>query len=386
MEYKDFLGSSFNENSNEIDIEKLQKDIISQKDTVNIIIMGASGVGKSTLVNAIFGENIAEQGVGEPITQGIERFEIKEKGLCLWDTKGIEAKAYKETMELIENEIESTLNTLDKTKAPHIAWLCIAEPSNHIEEREKELIKITKKFGIPTIIVFTNTQFEEGDTFVTQAQKILNEEHESFIQNRYVRVNSIDYSFKGIRIEKEGLEKLVDLTSECLGEANQNVETNFIKIQRVNNKKRLNAMKEKATTIVNLASVAAGTAGACPIPYSDAPIIAAIQSTMIYKINSEFEVSLETSTSTAFLTRLLGITALAGLGKKVVGGILKFIPAAGQAVGAVISATTASTLTKGVGMAYIAVLEHYYDEETGEVRLPDEVDTILSIFKYNFKN
>ena len=38
-----------------------------------------------------------------------------------------------------------------------------------------------------------------------------------------------------------------------------------------------------------VAAAAAGTAGASPIPGSDAPIIAAIQSTLIYTINSEFE-------------------------------------------------------------------------------------------------
>jgi predicted GTPase len=35
----------------------------------NLAIFGKTGVGKSTLVNAIFGENVAATGIGEPVTQ-----------------------------------------------------------------------------------------------------------------------------------------------------------------------------------------------------------------------------------------------------------------------------------------------------------------------------
>ncbi len=38
---------------------------------VRIAIFGLTGVGKSTLVNAVFGTDVAATGVGEPVTQGI---------------------------------------------------------------------------------------------------------------------------------------------------------------------------------------------------------------------------------------------------------------------------------------------------------------------------
>ncbi|MEJ1229857.1 MAG: GTPase [Galbitalea sp.] len=40
----------------------------------NIALFGATGVGKSTLLNAIFGAPIAKTGVGDPVTQSTELF------------------------------------------------------------------------------------------------------------------------------------------------------------------------------------------------------------------------------------------------------------------------------------------------------------------------
>jgi len=37
----------------------------------NILICGATGVGKSSVVNHVFGENLAKVGHGIPVTQGI---------------------------------------------------------------------------------------------------------------------------------------------------------------------------------------------------------------------------------------------------------------------------------------------------------------------------
>ena len=42
---------------------------------LNVLIIGKTGVGKSTLVNSIFGESITEEGLGKPVTQKIHKIE-----------------------------------------------------------------------------------------------------------------------------------------------------------------------------------------------------------------------------------------------------------------------------------------------------------------------
>ncbi|GAA8695148.1 hypothetical protein oki290_06280 [Helicobacter pylori] len=43
-------------------------------------------------------------------------------------------------------------------------------------------------------------------------------------------------------------------------------------------------------------------------------------------------------------------------------------------------------ITEGIGFAYLKVLERCFNDETGEVNLPGEVDMITSLFKENYLN
>ena len=40
---------------------------------MNILVMGKTVVGKTTLINAIFGENVVETGIRHPVTQHIRK-------------------------------------------------------------------------------------------------------------------------------------------------------------------------------------------------------------------------------------------------------------------------------------------------------------------------
>ena len=45
------------------------REALRERGHVNILIAGRSGVGKSTLINAIFQGNLATTGQGRPVTQ-----------------------------------------------------------------------------------------------------------------------------------------------------------------------------------------------------------------------------------------------------------------------------------------------------------------------------
>ena len=392
MNYVKYLGGSYNEETQEFDKEKAKEEVYASKYKLNIVLFGATGVGKSSLVNAVFGDDIVKSGVGEPITQFLEKIEIKSKGLTLWDTKGIEAKDYENTKEKLIQDIEKgfkdALESNNDDKAPHVVWLCIKESSSRIEEREHDLLNIAKKFGIPTVIVFTDTQDENGEQFFKKAKETIDNRHEGFIKNRYVRVNSVPFKFRGMSVPVSGLEELLRLTEDCLDDAKKNTaeqRQNRIealrKAQEVNIQKKLNAMIASARKKVHIASAAAATVGASPIPGSDAPLIAAVQSRLIYTLNSEFEVDEDNNQAVAMITGVLSATALAQVGKAIVSNALKFIPGVGTLAGGAISASTAAVLTQAVGHAYIQVLVAYFDKETGKSILPDQTSVALKMFK-----
>ncbi|UFG19474.1 hypothetical protein LJN47_04520 [Helicobacter pylori] len=248
---------------------------------------------------------------------------------------------------------------------------------------KRELLSFAKNWNIPTIVVFTNTQEKVGDAFVKETKEIIDEEwgFKGFIK-AYARVNSVAYSFRGMEVPIEGLEELVDETKKCLIEAKRNKQNHFLLIQKANIQARKQAMIDESKTIIHLASGAAGGVGLIPIPFSDALAIAPIQAGMIYKMNDAFKVKMEESVATSLITGLLGVTAVAQVGRTLANGFLKFIPG----VGSVAGSATAVIITEGIGFAYLKVLEKCFNDETGEVELPDEVGMITSLFKENYLN
>jgi predicted GTPase len=55
-------------------IAKELQEQIDKLDAPNIVIVGRTGVGKSSLINAVFGLNIAKVGAGLPITTTFCRY------------------------------------------------------------------------------------------------------------------------------------------------------------------------------------------------------------------------------------------------------------------------------------------------------------------------
>ncbi len=379
-----FLGDSFTLDGKEggLNMSKMLEHIKKEKPKMNVLLMGATGVGKSSLINALFGKEIAKTGVGKPITQHLEKYVDEEKGLILWDTKGIEDKDYENTLESIKKEMEDSFKTLNEKEAIDVAYLCVKETSSRVQERERELLSFTKKWNIPIIFVFTNTQEKAGDAFVKETKEIIDEEwgFKGFIK-AYARVNSVAFSFRGIEVPVEGLEELVDETKKCLIESKKNKQNHFLLIQKANIQARKQAMIEECKTIIHVASGAAGAAGLIPIPFSDALAIAPIQAGMIYKMNDAFGMDLDKSVGASLVAGLLGVTAVAQVGRTLVNGFLKFIPV----VGSVAGGATAVAITEGIGFAYLKVLEKCFNDETGEVKLP-AVDVITSLFKENYLN
>ncbi|MGL2764239.1 YcjF family protein [Helicobacter pylori] len=245
---------------------------------------------------------------------------------------------------------------------------------------KRELLSFAKNWNIPTIVVFTNTQEKAGDAFVKETKEIIDEEwgFKGFVK-AYVRVNSVAFSFRGLKVPVEGLEELVAETEKCLSDAKENKKKHFLSIQKANIQARKQAMIEECKTIIHVASGVAGAAGLIPIPFSDALAIALIQAGMIYKMNDAFGVKMKDSVAASLITGLLGVTAVAQVGRTIVNGLLKFIPGAGSVAGG----ATAALITEGIGFAYLKVLEKCFNDETGEVELP-AMDTIKSLFKESY--
>ena len=122
-------------------INEINKKIKNLKN-LNIIVAGKTGVGKSTLINYIFREQLAETGIGKPVTQHIQRITKKDVPLTIYDTKGLELgrDTQKQIKAEIIDKIKEGLYAKDENKCIHCIWYCINTASDRIEEDEIEWI------------------------------------------------------------------------------------------------------------------------------------------------------------------------------------------------------------------------------------------------------
>ena len=170
-------------------VDKLQLDVEKYKDKIkniehlNIILVGPSGVGKSTLISEVL--NVETNiGFGKPTTQNIEYFSSEKfPFIRLADSRGIEknkGSGALETCESIKNFIKEQLRTKDPDKYIHCIWYCWT--GSRLENIEVEVLKeLNKQYSLetlPIIIVYTKAidseEVEKAKNYIKDELKLNN--------------------------------------------------------------------------------------------------------------------------------------------------------------------------------------------------------------------
>lgn len=334
------------------------EDALKKRGRVNILIAGKTGVGKSTLVNAVFQGNLAETGDGRPVTQTTR--EIKKEGipLSIFDTRGLEISEYKNTVQDLEKLIQERQRSEDSNQHIHIGWICIMEESRRVEDAEIELAQMLDKH-IPVVAVITKSIADNG--FRQRVQELLP------VARNVVRVHAKETVLDdGYRIPPMGLENLVELTMTLVPESQRDA---LAASQCVSLKHKL----QRAHAVVTTATLGAGGAGAAPLPFSDALAIIPIQVSMLASISAVWGLPLSTALLGTLVSGAISSSAGTIAGRVAVGALLKLIPGVGSVVGGAINAGVASALTIAFGEAYITTLHVLTKDNPDRIPTAEEI-------------
>jgi uncharacterized protein (DUF697 family)/predicted GTPase len=335
----------------------------------NLVIAGRSGAGKSALLNTIFGEAVAPEGTGLPVTQRVEKFCSDNLPVTIWDTVGltVESDVVKVREEL--QELIRRTRLQDESEHIHLILYCVHTRSNRVFPEELELIRELAA-EVPLLVVLTQC-YGPRDEQADQLAAVLEGADLPLAQPVIFKVlaRKVDIGDGG-SIEPFGVAQLVRAVAELLPSAARSA---FVASQRL----VLDVKVRSAKKIVAAAAAGAGAIGMAPVPLVDAPGIAAVQFAMINRISAVMGLQYKSVNAALQASGILGMLTSLLIGRTAARTLRRLIPIAGDAI----NAATAAHATFTLGTQYInlcrALLEKF---PSGDIPVEHLQTAIASLF------
>lgn len=319
---------------------------------VNIAVLGKTGAGKSSLINAVFGEDVALTGHGRPVTQHLHMHLLNNGHLGLLDTRGLELSD--ESSETLLQDFDSFREryATDTVEAIHAVWYCVQVPGARLEPfEEKVIMRLAKDLQLPVILVLTKGRRKEGKVGDQDLafQVSCDDLHLPTITSSHLTSALKDeWGF-----EQFGIEGLVEATRLIVPDA---VKGAFVAAQIVD----VESKRRECADFIKIAAAGAAVIGASPIPFSDKILLVPAQLAMMAKISTTYGMSIQTST----LAAVAATSAMASAGPSTVATLLKFLPGIGTVAGGAVAAGVASGSTVLLGQIWLSLCERVF---TGEI-------------------
>ncbi len=324
----------------------------------NLAIMGGTGVGKSSLVNGVFGRDDAAVGIGLPVTRGANYYH--DGVLGIWDLEGFEM-GEKTPVQLMHEHL-AAIAARPQLEQISVVWYCINSHAAKLQPAEIEVLRELERPGLPVILVLTKVDWAKHPVTGKRTLPVGLQEFCNWLDNpvdnggqpisvpfnRYLLTATRDRSGKSVA---HGLGELVE---ETLALAPENEKDAFRIAQRLN----LPWKRELARPVIAAATVAAAGAAAVPIPIAGAVVLAPIQLGMMGRIAAIYDLDVKTMMSAGGLAQL----GVQFAGRALARSVLNLIPG----IGSVINAGVAAAITAATGEGWMRLCEQVH---TGKIDL-----------------
>jgi uncharacterized protein (DUF697 family)/GTP-binding protein EngB required for normal cell division len=332
------------------------------KAQLNIMLAGRVGVGKSTLVNAIFGERIAPTGVGPSITRKIQRYAQQNLPISVYDTPGIELGMAPERIATTYlSEIKKQMG--DDDSRIHFCLYCVRARDERFEKVESDIVRALAR-DVMVALVLTQCPTPDDARTRTFAQYLTSLKLPVVDRRCFMTLAEEDH-IAGVRLAPFGLPDLVSAIYEQLPEAQRHT---LASCQRVS----LEVKIAEARRCVNFNVGTAALIAATPIPLADAIPLSALQINMLGQLTTIMGFQIDPKAVATGFATVLGVSSAA----RTTASLFKILPGAGTTI----NTTIASTTTKILGEVFITACTNVIMRRLAGERIHQD-DLVPELFK-----
>ena len=298
-----------------------------------ILVAGATGAGKSSLINHLFGMEVATEGSGKPVTDRVTRYEPEKVDVVLYDTRGYEIgdekaqQFYKEVVGYVKEANESK----DVKNHIHLVWYCISAANKRVTPMDLDIIASLQGLAKVCIVL---TQI---DTATVVELKEMRDTIAKKLPDMPAFGVSID---PRVPAESQEWDEMLDWSMDNLESGMQ-----LALAQALGKELRIKRMQ--ADKLVHRYVIAAAGAVVYPLPMTDSAVLVAIQTTMATHLFNFWGIDRGTDKIKDVFVNVV----IANTGRVFSRSLLKIIPGAGTMASAVINSGVATSFTYAFGRA-----------------------------------
>ena len=332
----------------------------------NVVVIGNSGVGKSTLINSLFQSYVAETSIGEATTKQLRVYESEGLGFRIIDTIGFEPGLLNQSKAIsaIRKWSRDSIKNDDATQQINMIWYCIDGTSRKMFKKNIDMLAHATSVwkSVPIIVVITKSYSKperaENVRMVYNAFK----NHKKLSENLKAIVPVVATTYKidtdlNINVTPDGLGELLTETVKFLPEGvNASiVDKNYF---------YLNQKRAMAHSVVGASALAGLTVGLVPIPFPDGTILTPLEVGEIKSLSKIYGVEFDKNTE---LIQTIINAGTAGIIAKTALNAIKAIPGLNIA-GDVLNGIVAGVIVAALGEGSVYIFEQIY---TGQKSVTD---------------